>query len=111
MMKPCVDHEGTEYPSVRAMCERWHVNVGTYCMRVSRGWSLAEALCEPARNRNPGRPVRCVDHMGDEWPSAKAMCEAWGVPVRTYLMRRSFGWDLERALTTSVQHVTTVPGS
>lgn len=42
--------------------------------------------------------VRCVDHKGVEYPSQKAMAEAWGVIPCTLRDRLSRGEPLEMAL-------------
>lgn len=38
------DHEGRTFASKKAMCEVWGIKVGTFEQRMSRGWSLEEAL-------------------------------------------------------------------
>lgn len=47
--------------------------------------------------------ARCVDHLGKEYPSFRALAEAYGVPYSTLYARiRTYGWDLEKALTEPV---------
>lgn len=46
---------------------------------------------------------RRTDHKGIVYPSQKAMCDAYGIIVDTYRLRRNrMGWSLEKALTTPV---------
>lgn len=50
-----------------------------------------------APNKRNSTP--CTDHMGQHFPSQKAMCEAWGVFYSTYKKRIMRGWTQEQALT------------
>ncbi len=40
------------------------------------------------------------DHTGRAWPSVKAMCDAFNIPMTTFNNRLKRGWTLEQALTT-----------
>ena len=40
------------------------------------------------------------DHTGKTWPSVRAMCDAFGLPMTTFNNRLKRGWTLEQALTT-----------
>lgn len=42
-------------------------------------------------------PVK--DHLGNEYPSKRAMCGAYGMPLSTYGNRLNRGWTVEQALT------------
>ena len=42
--KPCTDHEGRQFPSVRDMCSFWGITDGAFSYRMSHGYSLADAL-------------------------------------------------------------------
>ena len=43
------------------------------------------------------------DHKGIEYPSIKAMAEAYGLPYSTVVSRRAMGWDWEATLTSPYQ--------
>lgn len=94
--KPCVDHEGTEFPSIAAMCRAWGVSYGTYFRRRADGWDLRRSL-EPTDTSRQAK--RSVDHLGNMFPSIKAMCRHWGVNQATFSCRVHAGWTLEQALT------------
>ncbi len=93
------DPEGNRYPSVKKMCAAHGVNQGTYYSRLNKGMSQAEALAvEPIRHL--GRPsVETTDHLGNVFPSVKAMCDHYGVNYCTYRQRLGNGASLEAALT------------
>ena len=43
------DHLGNVFPTIRAMCKHWNINVSTFSFRISKGWSIEKALTEPRR--------------------------------------------------------------
>lgn len=48
---------------------------------------------------------KCIkDHLGNEFPSVKAMCEHWGVKVRSYYSRLQHGYELKDALEPQCEH-------
>lgn len=94
-----VDPEGNYYPSVKKMCAAHGVNQGTYYSRLNKGMSPAEALAAD-QIRHQGRPaVETTDHLGNVFPSVKAMCDHYGVNYCTYRQRLGNGATLEAALT------------
>lgn len=50
-----------------------------------------------------------VDHTGQDFPTVKAMCEAWGILVSTYNSRIAHKWTLEEALTGNKEKVGGTP--
>lgn len=50
-----------------------------------------------------GISITCKDHLGNVFPSLKAMTKHYGVSVYTYQSRLRKGWSKERALTTAVK--------
>ena len=51
--------------------------------------------------RDNNRGIPSTDHTGREFPSFKAMCEAWGVdPGVVHARLHQLGWSLKNALTT-----------
>lgn len=93
-MVRCVDHEGVEYPSQKAMAEAWGVMPGTLRDRLYKGEPLEMAL---SPRSHKARVVR--DHEGKEFPSVAAMCRRWGITTTVYYNRTRAGWSLERVLT------------
>lgn len=59
-------------------------------------------------NHNPNNEDRkhfpSTDHLGQHFPSQKAMCEAWGIKYGTYATRLRSGWSVEEALTGDRAH-------
>lgn len=41
------DHLGKVFPTIRAMCKHWNINVSTFSFRIRKGWSIEKALTEP----------------------------------------------------------------
>lgn len=108
--KEATDHLGQSYPSISAMCRAWGVSTALYYARLQRGKTLEEALgpYDPALDK---RTKACTDHLGQEFPSKKEMCEAWGLRVGTFEKRLKSGFTLEEALTRdpSIKGVTPTP--
>ncbi len=99
--KPCQDHLGNEFCSIREMCKHYRIKEKAFYMRVRKyGWSLERALIAPGGCYERCGKRKCTDHLGKEYESCQAMCEAWGVDVAKYRNRRHYGWSVERALTT-----------
>jgi len=45
----CTDHAGEEFRSRTEMCRYWHIDRKLFEYRISRGWSLEDALTRPRR--------------------------------------------------------------
>ena len=94
----CVDHLGNSYSTVKEMCEHYNIAVSTYTTRIKRGLSVEEALTNHIRQkREPQKGWR--DHLGNEYPTQQALCDAYGVKRKTFTDRIDSGWTLEEALT------------
>lgn len=92
MRKPCVDHTGKEFPSVRAMADYWGCSEISLADRLRRGWSIHDALLKPSRSDYRGNSV--VDPNGIQFNSEKLMVKAWGVPWVSYLSAKEQGLPL-----------------
>lgn len=74
--KVWVDHEGRVYPSKKAMCEVWGIKVGTFEQRLSRGWSLEEALVgRPNKPRVLKSAGKAPKQPGKEMVTPNADCK------------------------------------
>lgn len=91
--KPCIDHLGNEYPSVKEMCRKYDLNYNMFCARVKRGWTIEEAVLGRKRHGSV-----CCDHLGNKYPSIKALCEAYGISIHQYRYRWEAGWSVESIL-------------
>jgi len=91
------DHLGTQFDTTKDMLERWGIPRDSYNRRLSKGWSLEEALTIPLMNVNGYK--RCKDHLGNEYASKGDMLKNYGVKPITFTKRIGRGWTLEEALT------------
>ena len=104
--KPCTDHKGNEYPSMKDMLAAYRVPRSTYGNRLARGWTQEQALETPTEGTAPKvnhrKPVQ--DHTGKWYGSVREMAERWGITEKVYWSRkRLLEWPLEKILTTPVQ--------
>ena len=84
---------GVQYQSVLAMC----ADHGVSYHRVRR--LLAAGLTpERAIEEAPIDKPAITDHKGTTYPTISAMCDAWGVDLRTYTHRINTGWSIADAL-------------
>ena len=90
------DHTGMKFPTLQAMCDHWHINRAAYISRIKYGYTVEKALTTPLVKHNK----RCTtDHLGIKYPSVKAMCDHYGVPIHIYRKRRYIKkLDMEQAL-------------
>lgn len=105
----CRDHLGNEYPSVPDMCQAYGIPPSTYANRLSRGWTIEQALTVPTNGNgpkvNPRRTRKAVDHLGQEFVSISEMCRHWGLDEKVYWSRRRImKWPLEKILTEQVRN-------
>lgn len=104
MIKPCKDHLGNEYPSIKDMCKAYNIHPVTYKSRLEQGISQEEALTKPKKNYTASKRIQIEDHLGNKFSSLKAMCEFYNINPRTYRFRRESGKSIEEALTTPLQN-------
>ena len=48
----CYDHQGEWFKSKSHMCDHWGIGRKLFDYRISRGWSLEDALTKPRRGQN-----------------------------------------------------------
>ena len=94
--RPRVDHLGNKFEHFNQMCEYWGLNPGTVSSRLDSGVSLKEALETKPAPSGPKKDV--VDHLGNTFPSERAMCKFWGVHPATFNTRIEAGKSLAEAL-------------
>ena len=96
--KPCSDHLGNIYGSIKAMCSFWHIKPETFSRRLTvYNMTVEEALTRPVKH-NGG--LKCTDHHRHKYRSITSMCTKWGINRKLYKYRISQGWSQEAALTT-----------
>lgn len=97
--KPCTDHKGKTYPSQTAMFRAYGINYTVFHYRYEvKNWSLEDALETPLADTDMAGAHRCQDHLGNTFPSKKAMCDYWHVPRSLYFTRKKQGLPLEECL-------------
>ena len=99
---PCKDHMGNKFPSITAMCKHYGIGIDTFNKRINeKHMSLEDALTTPVKKQ---KPIPCKDHLGNEFPSKKAMCKYYGINPCTFKDRiDKKQMSLEDALTTPVK--------
>lgn len=95
--RPCEDHLGNKFDSVKDMCKYHGIAPSTFATRRKFGWSIEKCLSTEISLAN--RAVKCTDHLGNEFPSKRAMCRFWKIDVDTFTERIARGYSLEEALT------------
>lgn len=104
--KTVKDHLGREYPSMNAMCKAYNQPHNTVRNRLSRGWSLEEALTIMDKSTTKRRTPKKIwtDHLGNKYPSVNAMCKQYNISEKVFWSRKRIcKWPLEKILTTPVQ--------
>lgn len=96
--EPVKDHLGNEYQNVAQMCNAYGLTFCCYGNRIRSGWSLEKTLTTPAEEVTISKK-KCIDHLGNEWPSQAQMCKHYGVTKDQFRSRIELGWTLEQILT------------
>lgn len=97
--KPCRDHLGNEYKSSSDMFRTYGINYTIWKYRhIVKGWSLEKTLTTPVSDPDLAGAHECQDHMGNPFPSKKAMCDHWRVPRNVFFARQRQGLDLKQCL-------------
>ncbi len=89
--------DGIVYSSLLKCCEILGANYDRVRRRLSNGDSVEEAFSLEKRNV---KAVCCKDHNGVEYPSKRAMCDAYNTSWSLVARRLSSGWTLKDALET-----------
>ena len=91
----CKDHLGNEFPNRQAMCNYYGINYATFRRRIEKKhMSLKDALTTPVEQKTGP----CKDHIGNEFPSQKAMCDYYGINMNTFKGRIENNSSIEEAL-------------
>lgn len=87
------DHLGKQFNTRRDMCEHWGIDIGIYTNRISRGWTVEDALTKPVIPRDGA-----VDHLGNKFRTKKEMYEYWGTSERRLKLKLESGYTLYEIL-------------
>ena len=89
------DPHGVEFKSFNQMCLHYGTAQRTVKERLSKGCTLEDALAKSNQASHP-----CVDHLGNQYASVKAMLLTYGINASVFKYRKQKGWDLKRILET-----------
>lgn len=103
------DHLGNMYLTQKEMCESYGLKLGTFLARMKRGLTLEAALTTDLGEPRKSNGKAVSDHLGNTYPTIKAMCEAYSVKTSTYQCRVRNGYTTEEALTGVRKTVTPPP--
>ena len=82
----CKDHLGNEFPSIAAMVDYYGITRKTFDKRRKKQISLKEILTTPVEKR---KKDSYKDHIGNEFPSKKAMLDYYGVTRTSFDSRKT----------------------
>lgn len=103
MSRQVTDHNGKQYNTAAKMCEAYGISYRTYLARIKAGWGLKRSLTTPLHSRAKALngKSKWKDHKGNEFISAREMCEYWNVVSYTVFCKRIYNrkWSIEDALT------------
>lgn len=98
--KPVYDHLGNEFITTKEMCDHWGIDRNLYRNRVTRGWSIGDALTKPVRHKNGA-----IDHKGNKFKSKIEMCSYWGTSTQTLKTKLEDGYTLQEILENTVKYI------
>lgn len=100
--KTYIDHEGNVFDTLIDMANYWNIPDSTLQRRLAvMKLDIKDALTLPTENIKQAQH-KCYDHLGNEYPSKAAMCEAYNIDRQIYFGRIGIGWSVEKALTTPI---------
>ena len=95
----CVDHNGKRYDTITNMCKQYGITSTAFSKRLSRGYTLEQALTGNIKGIQDKRKIHCKDHKGNEFESVTAMCKHWGVKIYTFKYRYNRNNSIKYCLT------------
>lgn len=93
------DGLGNTFKNIGDMCKFHQVSTTTYRLKTRAGLSPREIFSNISRKELRTKfTVPCKDHLGNEYPTTMAMCEAWNIDYDLYLARLRNGFSVQKAL-------------
>lgn len=93
------DGLGNMFKNIGDMCKFHQVSTTTYRLKTRAGLSPREIFSNVSRKGLRTKfTVPCKDHLGNEYPTTMAMCEAWNIDYDLYLARLRNGFSVQKAL-------------
>lgn len=91
-MSKSIEYNGNKFKSLRNLCDFYNVPYYAIYFRISKGYSLEEALTEPVKNN------RIVEFEGKKFKSTREFCRYYNLNVTTFCNRRNMGWTIEECV-------------
>ena len=93
------DGFGNSFRNMKDMCAYHRISTTTYRLKTKEGMSPREIfLAASNRGARTRYAEPCKDHLGNDYPNTRAMCEAWNVDYDLYLARLRSGFSVQKAL-------------
>lgn len=93
------DGLGNTFKNIGDMCKFHQVSTTTYRLKTRAGLSPREIFSNISKKGLRTKfTVPCKDHLGNEYPTTRAMCEAWNIDYDLYLARLRNGFSVQKAL-------------
>lgn len=93
------DGLGNTFKNIGDMCKFHQVSTTTYRLKTRAGLSPREIFSNVSRKGLRTKfTVPCKDHLGNEYHTTRAMCEAWNIDYDLYLARLRNGFSVQKAL-------------
>lgn len=89
--KPYFEYDDNVFLSLNEFAEYYKLNYYVFLRKLNKNISLQEIIAK-AKN--------VKDHLGNSYPSTKAMCEHYGISSSLFTSRIKRNWDLQAALET-----------
>lgn len=100
-----IKYDGVKYPSVKKLCYELGLDCGLVRNRLSRGWSLEDAISKPRVDETMGKGF---SYNGKEYSSISSFCKEYGLNYDLVKSRLKYGWSFEDAISKPKQERNTV---
>lgn len=92
-----ISYQGIKAKSISDLARKKGINVGTALSRLSRGWTLEEAIEIPVERQNKELRVPLYSYK-KQFLSVKQLAEKYNINYKTLHKRLSRGWSIEEAI-------------
>lgn len=86
-MSKSMEYNRNKFKSLRNLCDFYNVPYYAIYFRISKGYSLEEALTEPVKNN------RVVEFKGKKFKSTREFCRHYNLNVATFCNRRNIVYE------------------
>lgn len=89
--KPYFEYENNVFLSLNEFADFYKINYYVFLRKLNKGISLKDII-DKVKN--------VKDHLGNSYPSTKAMCDHYGISSSLFTSRVKRNWDIQKALET-----------